>query len=137
MFSRKLMIYCLLWLYGVPAAVGPYWHSHHHCHPSNMGLGPGGDMHQGVACCDHGHHHVHSSLDGALFETDGVIGANQSLAADEHACAICAFYSQTAAPLNDSAIEIPLEVCWGLNQHASPLCLFACEIWQARAPPTA
>ncbi len=56
MFYRKFFAYFLLVLYGVPAAIGPHWHSHHHCALCD------------VACADlcdtdatsHQHNHRHS-----------------------------------------------------------------------------
>ena len=29
MFKHRLISFCLLFAYGIPAAVGPYWHNHH------------------------------------------------------------------------------------------------------------
>ncbi len=36
MFYRKFLAYILVVLYGVPAAIGPHWHSHHHCADSEV-----------------------------------------------------------------------------------------------------
>ena len=55
MFYRKLFAYLLLALYGVPAAIGPHWHSHDRCADAeSIYIG---------RCCSHADSDKHSPHD--------------------------------------------------------------------------
>ncbi len=106
-FYRKYIAFILLVLYGVPAAIGPHWHSHHSC---TDGLDCASTCHDTHSHSDHsslsiGHAHecqFHSSHGSADSDTPTLktlsLGEQlvvSGLADDCSSCLICHFYSCT------------------------------------------
>jgi len=98
-FSHRLVTFCLLAVYGLPAAVGPHWHMHVHAHD---------EIERGGRCCavEQATHHCGTSSQPPTADltsvnlTDERCGPRVGFphgtvlpASDCTACTICAFYS--------------------------------------------
>jgi len=142
-FFRKLITYLLLAFYGVPAAVGPYWHNHHD------------------SCCEHVFFAVASQSTDATQSTDSCSSTQQHCKCDHQhgtpssnetrpsanefnqvtfdgqvdGCAICQFYSCTpfVASLASSELQVSLTQSLVIAEPERPqTCLL---LHFARGPP--
>ncbi len=89
-FHRQIIILLLLVLYGVPAALGPFWHTH----ASNIPVEPGCQ----TSCCTagHCHSHFHASPSAKIRTKHAVRPARVHAANACHDdCLVCRFYAAT------------------------------------------
>ncbi len=140
MFYRKFVTYLLLVLYGVPTALGPYWHTHSaHSHAECQGE-PSATRE--CRCNHHGHAHafgvggakggsVHSDVTKRL-QSNSVSASDSACHAQ---CAICRFYacppwlSISHIWLQLSTLVEPLPFLFAVHSPAS------LPTPQARGPP--
>lgn len=151
MFKHRFVSICLLLAYGIPAAVGPYWHnhpeavSHHACSTECVGYAPDAvsgeyadESNCGVHCsCSE---QINDARDRGVSTQAGSSPAGRSICwlhvCSDH-CAICAFYAQSTDSLTqcDAPASCALWAWIGrahASAEASPLRAFS-----ARGPPAA
>jgi hypothetical protein len=135
-FYRKFITYVLLTLYGVPAAIGPHWHSHHTCGvacasacTSPHDAWPADTSNQ--CSCNHDHS---TSCDERNHDTNlpCIVGSDS----DNESCAVCHFYSSTpfagvafSIAERGSLVELLMIAPYGQLCHLDQLHL-------ARGPPS-
>ncbi len=147
-FLRKLVALLLVVCYGIPAALGPYWH-HHACHGTDHAAA--GHAVSGHAACgfDHAHsgeHHAHATNSLACHHHEHVVSGTQKRAprpltitghdaSHSGPCAICQFYA--TAQLDTSAdlqIDQSSLISQSFAHSGSQARLFAIAS-RARGPP--
>jgi len=120
-FFRKLTTYLLLAFYGVPAAIGPYWHNHHdscceHIFFLDAPQSTGTSHSTGTTAnscsstqqnCKCDHHHSTSSGSEARASVNRF--AQVTFDRQFDGCTICKFYSCT--PFVASLVSSELQVC--------------------------
>lgn len=105
MISHRFISFLLLVTYGVPAGLGPFWHSHDHassgccsdhCNVSHY-VASDSDATEETHACDESHHHAPLASEGSDSSNPRSLGVRQDLSFTD-ACLICSFYAQAVFP---------------------------------------
>ena len=147
MISKRFIAIFLLVLYGVPAAIGPYWHHHGlSCsHESNgaktivdlefdICVSSNVDSHCHV--CHHDKDHCSASKSGQVNPKNGDKISLRWSEPDHSKCVICAYYSLPQAVAHFD-VEVPdcHLVQPSVELHSKAI-VSATQPWRARGPPS-
>ncbi|QDS96488.1 hypothetical protein FF011L_52990 [Roseimaritima multifibrata] len=142
MMSHRFISFLLLATYGLPAGLGPFWHSHNHANGgccSDHGevthcVVPDTVATEGTHACSDAHHHGASASEVGESSDASSLGVRQDVRSTD-VCLICSFYSQAVLPpvLEES------QVFQGFS-HAVALAYLSYSpmphsAFQARGPP--
>ncbi len=139
MFYRKLVALLLLGFYGIPAALGPYWH-HHGCaeqacvsqHNPTSEAGSHSAQASHHCSCQH-HQHVHAVK--AAKPQPKPVACSEDCGQTDGPCVICAFYAsaQTLPTVFELTSQCELVSVIELLEPSVPS--KSQTVAQARGPP--
>ncbi len=162
MFNTRLISIALLVFYGIPVAIGPHWHHHHHGDHQH-----GGHLHGDGSCCTHAscqaaeqnsaakkdahpdcdcqlhsvsaesHQHVTSAPAEKAAREQAPLGslANYVAISQDGPCSICDFYSSAQSQKQASVQLSDAALVASIVTHVTVRLSTAVLCQRARGPP--